>query len=119
DETVFVQIIDSDSGIEKDFIVAQINRYKPLNNNRPSISFSSLETRDFYLYNGSTIPYKGLPKEDENQTSDLKSWGRCMKHAIDKLYDDWEAAPIATFGCWVTGPLCAIGGGLACAIKEI
>ncbi len=47
-----------------------------------------------------------------------KKWGSCMKVAIDELYNDWEDDPAGTFTCWVTGPLCAIGGGIACGIKS-
>lgn len=48
-----------------------------------------------------------------------KSWGSCMDDAIDQLYDDWNDDPIGTFSCWVTGPLCAIGGGIACGIQQL
>jgi hypothetical protein len=42
-----------------------------------------------------------------------------MKESMDKLFDDWEEEPIATFGCWIFSPLCVIGAGLGCAIKEL
>lgn len=45
------------------------------------------------------------------------TWGGCMKKAISKLYDDWDNDPVGTFSCWATGGLCAIGGGIACAIS--
>ena len=48
-----------------------------------------------------------------------RSWGSCMDDAIDQLYDDWNDDPIGTFTCWVTGPLCAIGGGIACGIQQL
>lgn len=48
-----------------------------------------------------------------------KSWGSCMDDAIDQLYDDWNDDPIGTFSCWITGPLCAIGGGIACGINQL
>lgn len=54
-----------------------------------------------------------------NIGSTNKSWGSCMDDAIDELYDDWEDEPVATFSCWVTGPLCAIGGGIACGIQQL
>lgn len=54
-----------------------------------------------------------------NIGSTNKSWGSCMDDAIDELYDDWEDEPVATFSCWLTGPLCAIGGGIACGIQQL
>ncbi len=47
------------------------------------------------------------------------SWGACMDSAVDQLYDDWVDDPLGTFSCWVTGPLCVIGGGIACAIQTM
>jgi hypothetical protein len=44
-------------------------------------------------------------------------WGDCMDNAIDELYDDWSNDPVGTSTCWLTGPLCGIGGGIACAIQ--
>lgn len=43
-----------------------------------------------------------------------KGWGSCMKESIEQLYNDWENDGGGTFSCWVTGPLCAIGGGIYC-----
>jgi hypothetical protein len=48
-----------------------------------------------------------------------KSWGSCMKGAMKLLYDDWDADPIGTFACWATGAQCAIGGAIACGIKQL
>jgi hypothetical protein len=48
-----------------------------------------------------------------------KSWGSCMDDAIDRLYDDWEDDPAGTLSCWLTGPLCVIGGGIACGIQQL
>lgn len=48
-----------------------------------------------------------------------ETWGGCMKDAIKRLYDDWDNDAIGTFSCWVTGPLCVIGGGIACGIKQL
>jgi hypothetical protein len=46
-------------------------------------------------------------------------WGDCMKAAITQLYDDWNNDPVGTAACWATGINCAIGGGIACGIKQI
>lgn len=55
---------------------------------------------------------------DTQSESELRrSWGECMDDAIDELYDDWKNSPGGTFACWVTGPLCVIGGGIACVIE--
>jgi len=48
----------------------------------------------------------------------MKSWGKCMDRATDKLFDDWEEEPVATFGCRVFSPFCVIGAGLTSSIKE-
>lgn len=53
-----------------------------------------------------------------NNGNNLKTWGSCMQGAIDVLYNDWTDDPVGTFTCWVNGPMCAIGGGIACAIKS-
>lgn len=47
------------------------------------------------------------------------TWGECMDKAIDELYDDWVDDPVGTFSCWLTGPLCAIGGGIACGLQQL
>lgn len=56
-----------------------------------------------------------------NSSNNLKedggSWGDCMDEAMDDLYDDWGDDPVGTFACWATGPLCAIGGALACGLQ--
>ncbi len=54
-----------------------------------------------------------------NSSATNRSWGSCMDDAIDRLYDDWNDDPVGTFSCWVTGPLCAIGGGIACGIQQL
>jgi hypothetical protein len=107
---VYVQILNS--GRETDFILADYNRYNPIDRNKPSISFRSLYTGEEYLYNTRN-------PELISDRGSLRGWGKCMKESMDKLFDDWEDEPVATFGCWVFSPLCVIGAGLGCAIKEL
>jgi hypothetical protein len=78
--------------------------------------FSQAESKNIV-----TLKYlnDGITKVVHIDDSNNKSWGSCMDGAIDELYDDWEDSPAGTFSCWVTGPLCAIGGGIACGIKQI
>lgn len=72
-----------------------------------------LITIDYLNSGNSQIIYKS------NGSTGKESWGDCMDKAIDELYDDWQDEPLGTFSCWVTGPLCAIGGGIACGIKSL
>jgi hypothetical protein len=77
--------------------------------------FSEVESNNIV-----TIEYLDTGITDVIQiNSTNKSWGSCMDDAIDQLYDDWNDDPAGTFTCWVTGPLCAIGGGIACGIQQL
>lgn len=60
-----------------------------------------------------------LSSGENNGSTFRSSWGGCMRDAMNQLYDDWDNDPAGTFTCWVTGPLCAIGGGIACGIKSL
>jgi hypothetical protein len=109
DRNIFTQVLKPESGKEADFIVAQIAYLDPLDRSKTSITFNSLKFDRGFTYNpGSNISVYGW-----------SSWGKCMRDSIDKLFDDWEDAPVATFGCWVLSPLCVIGAGLACLVKEL
>jgi len=73
-----------------------------------------------YTYTIGAPPTYVVTSSSGNHNSasqDGTTWGNCMDNAIDELYDDWDDAPVETFACWMTGPLCAIGGGLACGIQ--
>lgn len=59
-----------------------------------------------------------LSSGENNGSIFRSSWGSCMRDAMNQLYDDWDNDPVGTFTCWVTGPLCVIGGGIACGIKS-
>lgn len=107
---MFVQILDS--GKEADFILANYNKYNPVDKNKPSISFRSLNTGEEYLYNT-------YDSQLNSNRASIRGWGKCMKESMDKLFDDWENDPVGTFGCWVLSPFCVVGAGLGCAIKEI
>lgn len=50
-----------------------------------------------------------------NSNLSNKKWGTCMKESIPRLYNDWEEDPVGTASCWLTGPLCVVGAGIACA----
>jgi hypothetical protein len=77
--------------------------------------FSEVESNNIV-----TIEYLDTGITDVIQiNSTNKDWGSCMDDAIDQLYDDWNDDPVGTFTCWVTGPLCAIGGGIACGIQQL
>jgi len=96
---VYATITDS-KGVEIENIIADFSKVKS----------EGIVTID-YIETGKT--------EIININSSNKSWGSCMDGAIDELYDDWEESPAGTMSCWLTGPLCAIGGGIACGIKQI
>lgn len=109
DDNIFTQILNPGSGKEVDFILAQIVSLDPADRRKTTIRFNSLKFDRGFVYNpGSDISVFGL-----------KSWGKCMKDAMDKLFDDWEEDPVGTFGCWIMSPFCVVGAGLACLIKEI
>jgi hypothetical protein len=109
-EDVFVQILDA--GKESDFILANFNEFKASDKSKPSISFRSLNTGNQFIYNSEV---QGLNTDGPS----LRGWGKCMDSAIDKIFDDWEDDPVGTFGCWVLSPLCVVGAGLGCAVKEL
>ena len=75
-----------------------------------SASFDNTETKPVTSINFLTL-------EENTSTYRNGSWGGCMKDAIDQLYNDWEDDPVGTSACWLTGPLCVVGGGIACAIQ--
>jgi hypothetical protein len=50
--------------------------------------------------------------------TDTFSWSKCMKQAINDLYNDWDNDPVGTFACWASGNLCAFGAAAACTIKS-
>lgn len=88
-------------------------------NNLPINNFIA-DFSDVESMNIVTIEYLDTGITDVIQiNSTNKSWGSCMDDAIDQLYDDWNDDPAGTFSCWVTGPLCAIGGGIACGIQQL
>ena len=93
---VYFQLIDANTKKELEFVKVSIS-YKE--GEDVSILFESLISDFNYLY---------------DSESSNKSWGSCMEDAMSLLYGDWENDPAGTFACWVTGPLCAIGGGRAC-----
>ena len=66
----------------------------------------------------SIIDSPDLPDEPDGLGGRPKfpSWGDCMEDAIGRLYNDWKNDPIGTTTCWLSGPLCVIGGGLACLL---
>lgn len=84
--------------------------------------FTQLDSRNTvvvnYLLSGKSQTIT-VGNKNENYLKAAESWGSCMDDAVDQLYDDWEEAPVGTFSCWVTGPLCVIGGGIACGIQQI
>ncbi len=80
-----------------------------------SIEIKSVSLTDNAIFG---LPIVELGDIDWNALdSGDESWGNCMDDAIDTLYDDWNDDPLGTFSCWMTGPLCAVGGAIACAIK--
>lgn len=79
--------------------------------------FSNVDTKNIVTIN--YLDRNEIQTVNINSSFTNKSWGSCMDEAIDLLYDDWNDDPVGTFSCWVTGPLCAIGGGIACGIKQL
>ena len=96
-------------GKEVEFIHAQIVHLDPVDRNRTSITFKSLKSENGFSYNPSL----------DNSVYGWKSWGSCMRKAMDKLFDVWENDPVGIFGCWVMSPFCVVGAGLACLVKEV
>ena len=96
ESTVYFQLIDTNTNEELEFVEVSI-LYK--GTDEVSVLFKSLITDFDLLY---------------DSESNNKGWGSCMKSAMTLLYDDWDNDAGGTFACWVTGPLCAIGGGIAC-----
>lgn len=51
-------------------------------------------------------------------SSEEGGWKSCFKKALKKLYDDYDEDPMGSLACGLTGPWCAIGGAIACAIDS-
>lgn len=88
DEMVYAQILDGETGKEKDFIVAR-HDYSNAYKNRNKIVFTSIASDFSHIY---------YPNPADKLGTRPSSWGSCMNKAIDKLFDDWEAEPVSTFG---------------------
>jgi hypothetical protein len=101
---VYIYLVNSDNNSFKGAYIAYLNEKTTLKAGEPILQIESLISEELvYSY---------------SSNSSLKGWGDCMDDAIDQLYDDWDEDPVGTTVCWLTGPLCVIGGGLACGILE-
>ncbi len=91
--------------------------------NLPIMPDSSLKNstidKEFKLVSLTTGKTLFTYSNDKFAGLESKSWGGCMRKAMQRLYDDWDNDPVGTFTCWVTGPLCVVGGGLACGIQSL
>ena len=77
------------------------------------------DTREFFNAFAVLIVDSADNEFDELDDESKQSWGKCMKGAMDRLFNDWDEDPVGTFVCWMMARACVVGGGLACAIQQL